>query len=42
MRNFVVAKIIVTFKNKKNRVITKTPEIYPYVSIQNFDTVKTI
>ena len=42
MWNFVVAKIIVVFKNQKNRVITKTLETHPYVIIQNFDAVKTI
>ena len=43
MRDFFVAKIIVVFKNKKkNRVITKTLETHPYLSIQNFDAVKTI
>ena len=40
MWNFVVAKIMVVFKNKKNRVITKTLETHLYVSIQNFDAVK--
>ena len=42
MWNFVVAKIIVVFKNQKNHVITKTLETHSYVSIQNFDAVKTI
>ena len=40
MWNFVDAIIIVVFKNKKNRVITKTLETHPYVSIHNFDAVK--
>ena len=40
-RNFVVAKIIVVFKNLKNCVIAKTLETHPIrISIQNFDAAK--
>ena len=41
IENFVFAKIIVVFKNQKN-VIYKTLETHLYLSIQNFDAVKTI